>query len=48
MDYEQAFAELEQAGDLRKILTERQAETIEASKRALKDCLELGLNGEPG
>ena len=48
MNYEEALEELEEAGYFcQKGLTERQVEAIEASKRALRDCLEMGLNGEP-
>jgi len=39
MLYEEALEELERGN-----ITD---EAIEASRRALNDCLELGLNGEP-
>jgi len=39
MLYEEALEELQRGN-----ITD---EAIEAAKRALRDCLELGLNGEP-
>lgn len=46
MTYEEALEELEEWGDLTYSLTEGQVMAVAAAKRALKDCLEMGLTGE--